>query len=642
MLTHRELRPATARDDALGGAAVAEAECGHQPQIRDGRSRFLCNYYVAFVATFRRLLGFLRPYRGKVALSAVLAAGAMAMTVAIPWLVGRGIDRIEMGDRDGLTTLAWLVAGAGVVRALLTVARRLVAGQVSLGVEQDLRSRLYSHLLALELGFFDRTQTGQLMSRATVDLSSVRFFLGYGLVLIMQSGLTLVLAAIAMFFLDPGLAALSLFPVPFVVLIAFRYGRRFRPAQVEVQQRLAELTAVAEEAIGGVRVVKAFAREGRERERFGAATRRVFDQSMVAVRLSAFYQPLMGFLPQIGLALVLIAGGHRVINDQLTLGDFSAFYVYLLMLIGPMRGLGMSLGLAQRAVASGDRLFEVLDREPRIVSPENAPPLPDGRGAVRFDHVSLRYEGAGEDALEDVSLDIPAGRTVALVGATGSGKTSLAALLSRLYDVTAGSVLVDGSDVRDVDVFSLRSQVAVVDDAPFLFSATVAENIAYARPDATRQQVEDAARAAQAHTFIERLPDGYDSRVGERGLTLSGGQRQRLAIARALLAEPRILILDDATSAVDASTEAQVKLALQTAMAGRTTFVIAHRLSTIALADEIVVLADGRVAAHGSHEQLLDASPLYAEIVAKGLPDQVFLNRVDEESEFRDALGVRR
>ncbi|MEI2703638.1 MAG: ABC transporter ATP-binding protein [Baekduia sp.] len=594
------------------------------------------------MATFRRLLGFLRPYRGKVALSAVLAAGAMAMTVAIPWLVGRGIDRIEMGDRDGLTTLAWLVAGAGVVRALLTVARRLVAGQVSLGVEQDLRSRLYSHLLALELGFFDRTQTGQLMSRATVDLSSVRFFLGYGLVLIMQSGLTLVLAAIAMFFLDPGLAALSLFPVPFVVLIAFRYGRRFRPAQVEVQQRLAELTAVAEEAIGGVRVVKAFAREGRERERFGAATRRVFDQSMVAVRLSAFYQPLMGFLPQIGLALVLIAGGHRVINDQLTLGDFSAFYVYLLMLIGPMRGLGMSLGLAQRAVASGDRLFEVLDREPRIVSPENAPPLPDGRGAVRFDHVSLRYEGAGEDALEDVSLDIPAGRTVALVGATGSGKTSLAALLSRLYDVTAGSVLVDGSDVRDVDVFSLRSQVAVVDDAPFLFSATVAENIAYARPDATRQQVEDAARAAQAHTFIERLPDGYDSRVGERGLTLSGGQRQRLAIARALLAEPRILILDDATSAVDASTEAQVKLALQTAMAGRTTFVIAHRLSTIALADEIVVLADGRVAAHGSHEQLLDASPLYAEIVAKGLPDQVFLNRVDEESEFRDALGVRR
>lgn len=592
--------------------------------------------------TFRRLLGFLRPYRRGVALSAVLAFGAMAMTVAIPALMGRGVDSIEAGDRDELKRAALLIAAAGILRAVLTVSRRLVAGQVSLGVEQDLRRYMYSQLLALELGFFDRQQTGQLMSRATVDLTSVRFFLGYGLVLIMQSALTIVMASVAMFIVDPALAAISLIPVPFVIVIATRYGRRARPAQQEVQQRIAELTAVAEESISGVRVVKAFAQEDRQRQRFAAAADRVFVQSMVAARLSAFYQPLIGFLPQIGLAAVLLAGGHQVIDGSLSIGDFAAFYTYLLMLIAPMRGLGMSLGVAQRATASGARVFEVLDRAPAIVSPPDAGSLPTGSGAVRFSDVTFSYEGAPGPALRSVSLEIPAGRTVALVGATGSGKTTLVALLSRLYDVDSGAVSIDGADVRDVDVLDLRAQIAVVDDSPFLFSQTVAENIAYAKPEAPREEVERAARAAQADRFITRLPDGYDTRVGERGVTLSGGQRQRIAIARALLADPRVLILDDATSAVDASTEQEIKSALTELMRGRTTLVIAHRLSTIALADEIVVLERGTVAEHGTHSELLERSPLYAEIVAKGLPDQVFLNRVDAEDEYRDSLGAAR
>jgi ATP-binding cassette subfamily B protein len=579
------------------------------------------------MATFTRLLGFLRPYRAGVVASGVLALFAMGATVVIPALTGEAIDRIRAEDEPGLVTLAIAVAGAGALRLALTIARRLVAGRVSLGVELDLRDRVYRHLLSLELGFFDRQQTGQLMSRATVDLQSVRFFLGYGLIFLMQSALTILLAAGAMFVLDPGLAALALIPVPFVVFVATRYGRRARPAVQEVQQRIAELTADIEENIGGVRVVKAFAREDRQLERFAHSTGRVFEQSMVSTRLQAFYSPLIGFLPQIGLAAILFFGGRRVIDGSLTIGEFTAFYAWLLMLLSPMRTLGMALGMAQRATASGARLFEVLDREPAIVAPPGAPPLAPGSGRVELRGVTLRYEGAAEPALRDVTLDAPAGRTIALVGATGSGKTTLVALIPRLYDPSAGRVLVDGQDVRHVDPGSLRRAVAVVNDDPFLFSATVYENIAYARPGASRADVERAARRAQAHSFIERLPAGYDTRVGERGLTLSGGQRQRIAIARAFLADPRILILDDATSSVDASTEQQIKAALREVMAGRTTFIIAHRLSTIALADEIVVLDHGEVIAEGSHDELLEVSDLYREIVEKGLPDQVFLQR---------------
>jgi ABC-type multidrug transport system fused ATPase/permease subunit len=665
------------------------------------------------MSTFNRLLGFLRPYKRGVVVSWILASFAMAMSVVLPLLTGEAVETIGSGARharrhelaarshDRHTLLLYAVAIIAVVLARwgFTYWRRMIAGRVSLGVEYDLRERLYSQLQRLELGFFDHQQTGQLMSRATVDLPAVRFFLGYGLVFILQFVLTIALAGIVMIVINPWLGLISLAPAPFVVLISYRYGRRARPAIQETQQRIAELTADAEENISGVRIVKSFAREPRQLERFRASVGRTFEQAMVATRLEATYNPAIGFLPQLGIAAVLLIGGNAVIHAHLTLGQFTTFYLLLNMLVGPLRSLGVTLNLAQRATASGARIFQVLDREPTIADPPGAPPLPAGSGHVRLRGVTLRYrdphdelnvgayaqgassqqagganaqngraqQGAGADVqsgraprtdargaqkghtepaparrtvLHDIDLDVPAGRTVALVGATGSGKTSLVALISRLYDPVEGEVLLDGADVRSVGLQSLRSAVAVVSDDPFLFSASVAENIAYARGGGTSvsiDEIEEAARRAQAHDFVKRLPDGYDTQIGERGLSLSGGQRQRLAIARALLANPRVLILDDATSSVDASTEQSIKLALAEAMSGRTTFVIAHRLSTIALADEIVVLDHGRIVAHGNHEELLDASELYREIVQRGLPEQVFLTR---ETREREVSGI--
>jgi len=599
--------------------------------------------------TFYRLLGFLNPYKRGLGISWALASLAMVMTVALPELTARAVEAIREGavhvhgqtagarthDRHTLLVLSLVIIAVVLARWGFMYWRRIVAGRVSLAVEYDLRERMYGQLQRLELGFFDHQQTGQLMSRATVDLAAVRFFLGYGLVFILQSMLTIALAGAVMLAINPGLGLIALIPVPFVVLISYRYGRRARPAIQETQQRIAELTADAEENISGVRVVKAFARESRQLTRFQNTVGRVFNQAMVATRLEARYNPMIGFLPQLGLAAVLLLGGESVIHVHLALGQFTAFYLYVNMLITPMRSLGVTLNLAQRATASGARIFQLLDREPHLTDVPHARELPAGNGHVQLREVTLRYENphdelgasalvdavraapqSGRAVLRDIDLDVPAGRTVALVGPTGSGKTSLVALISRLYDPVAGTVLLDGVDVREASVRSVRGAVAVVSDDPFLFSASVAENIAYARPEAPLGEIEQAARHAQAHEFIAQLPQGYDTQVGERGVTLSGGQRQRLAIARALVANPRVLILDDATSSVDASTEQSIKLALAAAMAGRTTFVIAHRLSTIALADQIVVLDHGRIVAQGDHEELLERSELYREIVA--------------------------
>jgi ATP-binding cassette subfamily B protein len=583
---------------------------------------------------FGRLLGFLRPYRRAVGVSFGLAALARGAAAVIPFLVGLTIDRIRTGDRT-LWPLALAIFAAGLINLIFSSTRRLVAGQVSLGVEYDLRNRMYEHLQSLELGFFDSQQTGQLMSRATVDLQAVRFFLGYGLVFILQSIVTVLVAAVLMFSLNPLLALITLAPMPLLVWVAFRFGRLNRPAAQEVQQRIAELTADVEENVSGVRVVKAFAQEPRQLERFRGSAGRVFDQSMVSTKLRAFYQPLLGFIPMLGMAAVLLVGGRQAANGTITIGDFVAFYGYVAMLTGPVRMLGMALGMSQRAVASGARVFELLDRAPRLTAPAGAPPLPDGQGAIEMRGVTVAYEGS-QPVLRDINLEVAAGETLALVGPTGSGKTTLAALIPRLYDPVEGAVLIDGADVREVQPDSLRHQVALVSDDAFLFSATLRENIAYARPDASDERVEQAASMAGLDEFADALPEGYETRVGERGLTLSGGQRQRVAIARALIQDPRILILDDATSSLDATTESRVKQALSEVMRGRTTVIIGHRLSTIALADRIAVLDAGRLTAVGTHDELIESSELYREIAEKGLPERVFLTRELE----REAAGL--
>ncbi len=467
----------------------------------------------------------------------------------------------------------------------------------------------------LELGFFDTRQTGQLMSRATVDLHAIRFFLGYGLIFFSQSLLTVVAAGTVMFFINPWLALIALAPAPFVILTAVRFTRQSRPAMQEVQQRIAELTAEAEENVTGIRVVKAFAREDYQLERFQGAVSRLFDQSIKSTRIQAFFSPVIGALPQLGTAAVLLVGGIQVINGKLDLGDFTAFYTYMIMLASPMRMVGMALGMGQRAIAAGNRLFEILDRDPEITSPEGAPPLPSGEGRVAIRGVTLRYSPETPEAIADIDLTVPGGSRVALVGPSGSGKTSLVALIARLYDPTSGSISIDGADLRSVDVTSLRARTAYVSEDSFLFGDTVAANIAYARADAPREAVVRAAKLAQADEFIEQLPDGYETVVGERGFTLSGGQRQRVAIARALLADPRVLILDDATSSLDATTEQAIRAGLAEAMKDRTTFVIGHRLSTISLADEIILMDGGRIVDRGTHDELLARSGLYRELI---------------------------
>jgi ATP-binding cassette subfamily B protein len=576
--------------------------------------------------TFIRLLGFLRPYRWSLLASTVLAAGSQGAALAMIALTGAGIDAVQRGDQQALWQYVAAIVGLGLVKALLQVGRRLISGRQALGVEFDMRNALYARLLRLSFRFYDQHQTGQLMSRATVDLQTVRFFLGYGLIFFFQHTITLVGAIAVMFWYQWQLALIALAITPVLVVLAYRYSEVSHPVLRDVQQRMADVATVAEENIVGVHVVKSFAQEPQELAKFERRSQAVFEQSVRANRQRAFYVPLISFIPLFAQGAVLLAGGHMVVNGSLSAGDFVAFNLYVTMLVGPLRMLGMWIGQAQRATASGERIFEVIDEPEEIGERPGAAELPAGGGRIRFEHVGFEY-APGRPVLHDVDLELEPATTVALIGHTGSGKTTLTALVPRFYDVSSGRLTIDGADVRDLELASLRHAIGVISQDPFLFSASVRDNIAFGAPDATEAEVEHAARLAQAHEFIERLPNGYDTVIGERGITLSGGQRQRVAIARALVIDPRVLILDDATASVDATTEARIRLGLREAMRGRTTLIIAHRLSTIALADEIVVLDAGRVVARGTHDDLIETSPVYREIYEHGLLE----SRVIEE-----------
>jgi ATP-binding cassette subfamily B protein len=586
--------------------------------------------------TFFRLLGFLRPYRVSLVVSIVLAVGSQAAQIALIWVTGHVVDKaIRPRDSHELWLFVWTIVALGALKAALMVGRRLISGKQALAVEMDLRNGLYGHLVRLSFGFYDRHQTGQLMSRATVDLQGVRFFLGYGLIFFFQNVLTVLSVTAVLFFVDWRLALIALAIVPVLIVLAYRYSRLAHPTLREVQQRLADVATVAQENIVGVHVVKAFAQEPAEEAKFENRSERVFQQTLTANRQRALYVPLISFVPLIAQAGVLLAGARMVEHGSLSVGSFVAFNLYLGMLVMPLRSLGMWIGQAQRATASGERIFQVMDEPEEVAERPAAIELPPGPGHIRFEDVRFDYL-PGRPVLRDLDLDVPAGRTIALIGHTGSGKTTLTSLVPRFYDVTAGRVTVDGHDVRDLTIPSLRKAIGAISQDPFLFSATVRENIAFGAGDLPDAAVEAVARAAQAHEFIERLPQGYDTVIGERGITLSGGQRQRLAIARALAVDPRILILDDATASVDATTEALIRTGLRGAMAGRTTFIIAHRLSTIALADEIVVLEDGRIAARGTHDELLAGSDVYREIYEHGLLERQFADAVEARSAIEE------
>jgi ABC-type multidrug transport system fused ATPase/permease subunit len=592
---------------------------------------------VPYRRTFARLLSFLRPYRRGLAASIVLAVGSQAAQIALIWVTGRGVidSALEHHDAHRLWLDVGAIAVLGVVSSALMLGRRLISGKQALDVEMDLRQALYSHLVRLSFGFYDRHQTGQLMSRATVDLQGVRFFLGYGLIFFFQNVLTVASVSVVLFFFEWRLALVVLAVTPFLVALAYRYSHIAHPTMRDVQQKLADVATVVEEDIVGVHVVKAFAQEPAEEEKFGVRNEALFAQTIRANRQRATYVPLLSFVPLLAQAAVLLVGARMVAHGSLSIGSFVAFNLYLALLIFPLRSLGMWVGQAQRATASGERIFQVLDEPEDVADRPGAVGLPPGAGAIRFEDVSFSYL-SGLPVLEHLDLSLDAGTTVALIGHTGAGKTTLASLVPRFYDVDSGRVLVDGVDVRDVTLASLRREIGVITQDPFLFSTTVRENIAFGRPEMSDAEVEDVARLAQAHEFVERLPQGYETVIGERGITLSGGQRQRIAIARALAVDPRILILDDATASVDATTEARIRAGLREVMQGRTTLIVAHRLSTIALADEIVVLDSGRIAARGTHEELLETSAVYREIHEHGLLEREFADAVEARAEVEE------
>ncbi|MDI3341031.1 MAG: ABC transporter ATP-binding protein [Sphaerobacter sp.] len=581
------------------------------------------------MAILKRILAYLRPYWRRVVLAYLALLIGTAMQLVVPRLVEYVIDRgLVRADLRVVTVGSLAIVAAGVAQGVFTFIRSYLFQFLAERVAFDIRNDLYAHLQTLPFAFFDRAHTGQLMSRATEDVNAIRRFLMFSLRSLVHSAGMLIVIAIILVLTHWRLALLSLSVMPILSWTAIHFGRTIRPKFLAVQQQFGVMTNVLQENLAGARVVRAFAREEDERRRFDETLQRLYDRNMDTVRQSAFYFPLMTLLASLGLALILWYGGRQVVAGNLSIGALTAFYFYLTMLNQPIRMLGWVVNSMARALASGERIFEVLDTRPNIRSPERAVTQAPITGRVEFDEVWMRYPGTSDDALAGVSFVAEPGQRIALVGKPGSGKSTVTALIPRFYDVTAGVVRIDGVDVRELDLVTLRRQIGIVLQDTFLFATSIRENIAYGRPDATEEEIIAAARAAQAHDFIMRLPHGYDTVVGERGVSLSGGQKQRVALARALVMDPRILILDDATSNVDTETEHAIQRALDTLMVGRTTFIIAHRLVTLKRADLILVLDQGRIVERGTHETLLRAGGLYAQIYDLQLRDQEDLAEV--------------
>ena len=545
-----------------------------------------------------------------------------AAKVSIPLLVQGAIDHgITPGNRQ--TTIRWAVAIAiaGVFSAVFTGTRRYWAFREARWSEADLRHRLFAHLERLHFSYHDEARTGQLMSRANTDLQQIVNFVVM-IPLTCANLLIAVSATVIMLRINVILAILAVGSLPLLNVLAKRFSTRLHPAVMGVQRESASLAEVVEESVSGVRVIKGFGAEATMARRLGGAAGRLYEQSMDSAYIRAKYLSLLDILPNVGLVLVLLYGGHLVIDGQLTIGQLVAFDSYVVLLIWPLRMLGSIIAQAQRAAASAERVDEVLETDPGIVDPATPIALPVTGGAIRFEHVAFTYPGTTNPVFRDLDLEIRAGESVALVGVTGSGKSTAAKLIPRFYDVDAGRVLLDGVDVRDAAVVDVRRCVGIVFEDTFLFSDTIAGNIGFADPESPMAMIERAARLAGAHDFITELPEGYDTEIGERGFSLSGGQRQRIAIARAILADPRILILDDATSAVDPTKEREIRDALGQVMNHRTTIVIAHRPATIALADRVVLIDDGVVAAQGTHAELLTRSVRYREVLAAAASEE--------------------
>ncbi len=560
---------------------------------------------------------------------------AQALPEALKQL-GWNMEQLTRYANDWSAALLYaggLVLLFAVVRGIFAYIQTYMNERVGQSIAFDLRNDLFVKIQHLSFSYHDQNQTGQLMVRATDDVEKVRMFLAQGLLMVLQAVVLLTAALIILFATNFSLTLIVLPLLPLAMLIFMAFGRLVQPLFMEVQVRLSKLNTILQENLAGIKVVKAFVREPEQQARFNDSADDLFGQQIKVARIFAFMFPAIFLVIGLGQAAVMYFGGRQIILGTLTLGEWQKFSMYLMFVFFPLGMLGMIINMMSQAGASATRIFEILDAKSDVTDKPDALNLPTVRGAVRFNNVSFRYVGGGDPALDSVTFEVQPGQTVALLGATGSGKTSIINLVPRFYDVSSGSVQIDSYDVRDVKLESLRSQIGIVLQDTTLFTGTIRDNIAFGRPDASLEDVIAAAKAAAAHEFIMSFPQGYDTPVGERGATLSGGQKQRVAIARALLMDPRILILDDSTSSVDTVTEYEIQQTLTHLMQGRTSFVIAQRISTVRNADMILVLDKGKIAAQGRHDDLLEDSAIYAEIYSSQLIEDTGANRPAEGQE---------